>query len=85
MRTNENNSDEKIGIAGTINNDKVYLLDSKGSYIIDKKEGFMPNYSPKQYNYSLNEKVIFDLKETINPKNNSPFLFAINIRPARYE
>ena len=73
-----------VNLHGAINKDRtrVYSDVLKKSYIIERSEGFKPNCSPKEYDYGDGEDVIFDLKETINPKTNLPFSFAINIRPA---
>lgn len=74
-------------LLGAINKEKskVYSYDLEKNIIIDKKNGFKKNYSPKEYDYAENEKVHFELKEQINPKTNSPFSFAINIVPLQKE
>lgn len=71
-------------ISGLINFDRtrVSSIASKKYFIIERTEGFMVNCSPKEYDYGENEEVIFDLKETIDPRTGKPFFFAINIRPA---
>jgi hypothetical protein len=51
-------------------------------YIIDNKMGFAPNNSPREYDYSEREEVLFELKEGTNPKTGKPIFFAINVRPA---
>lgn len=75
-----------VGLKGKINEErtKVFVKTPTGnrSYIIEKTKGFAPDCSPDMYDYAENEEVVFDLRETTNPKNNEPFYFAINIRPA---
>jgi hypothetical protein len=74
--------ENKKKLRGFINNrcDRVNVRNF--SYIVDKNNGFAPNCSPSQYYYRNNEEVIFDIFETINPRTNKPFGFAINIKPA---
>lgn len=67
-------------LRGRINIEQNKILFS-GNYIIDKNKGFEKNYSPKEYKYIENEEVLFELRNTINPKNGQPFSFAINVRP----
>jgi hypothetical protein len=71
-------------LLGKINKDRsrVNTKNPKESFIIDRTNGFKENCSPKEYDYSENEEVYFDLRETINPKTKLPFSFAINVRPA---
>ena len=71
-------------LRGTINRDRsrVYTSNPRENYIIDRTNGFKDNNSPKEYDYSENEEVYFELRETINPKTGLPFSFAINVRPA---
>ena len=54
-------------------------------YIVDRTNGFKENSSPKEYEYKDNEEVLFELRNTINPKTGQPFSFAINIRPINKE
>lgn len=72
----------KINLHGFINERRDRVSIRTLSYIVDRKNGFAPDCSPSQYDYQDKEEVIFDLFETINPKNNQPIRFAINIRPA---
>lgn len=74
----------KENLYGTINKDRtrVYSGVLKKNFIIERTEGFKSDCSPKEYDYSEGEEVIFELKETINPRTNEPFSFAINVRPA---
>ena len=71
-------------LVGTINKDRsrVSTSNPRENYIIDRANGFKENCSPKEYDYSDNEEVCFDLRETINPKTKLPFSFAINVRPS---
>lgn len=71
-------------LVGTINKDRTRVTTNnpRENYIIDKRNGFKENCSPKEYDYFENEEVYFDLRETINPKTGLPFSFAINVRPA---
>lgn len=62
---------------------KVYSDDLGMSVIIERNNGFIENCSPQEYDYVENEKVYFELMETVNPKTQKPFSFAINIVPAR--
>lgn len=75
---------KKENLHGTINKDRtrVYSDILKKNIIIERTEGFKPDCSPKEYDYSEGEGVLFELKETINPRTNEPFSFAINVRPA---
>lgn len=74
--------DSKKNLHGFINSQRDRVSYKSIFYIVDKNNGFAPNCNPTQYDYGDNEEVIFDIFETINPKNNKPFGFAINIRPA---
>lgn len=74
--------DGKKNLHGFINDRRDRVRTRTLSYIVDRKNGFAPDCHPTQYDYRDNEEVIFDIFETINPKNNQPFRFAINIRPA---
>lgn len=68
---------------GIINEERkqVYSNILKKNFIIDRKNGFDIDCTPKEYDYAVNEEVLFDLKEVINPKTNNLFYFAINVRP----
>lgn len=74
--------DGKKNLHGFINDKRDRISTRTLTYIIDRKNGFAPDCNPSQYDYRDKEEVIFDIFETINPKNNQPFGFAINIRPA---
>lgn len=86
-QTSNENEKENKRLLGAINKEKnkVYSYDLNKNIIIDKKYGFQKGYSPKEYDYGINEIVSFDLKELINPKDNSPISFAINVRPSSKE
>lgn len=86
-QTSDEDEKETKRLLGAINKEKnkVYSYDLSKNIIIDKKNGFKKNCSPKEYDYVDNEKVYFELKEQINPKTNLPFSFAVNINPARKE
>lgn len=77
--------DRKKNLHGFINDRRDRVSTRTLSYIVDRKNGFASNCSPSQYDYHDNEEVIFDIFETINPKTNQPFRFAINIRPVSEE
>lgn len=83
--TKEKKEKQLVGLKGKINEERnrIYVKGSNPPYIIDRTNGFAPNCSPDMYDYIENEEVVFDLRETINPKkNNEPFFFAINVKPA---
>lgn len=70
-------------LRGKINSEKNRIIcENHPPYIIDKKMGFAVNNSPKEYDYAEREEVLFELRETTNPRTGSPFSFAINVRPA---
>lgn len=70
-------------LRGKINSDKNRILvENHPAYIIDNRSGFAANNSPKEYDYADREEVLFELRETTNPKTGHPFSFAINVRPA---
>ena len=86
-RTNTNTfttgSDSSSALRGKINGDRNRILvDNHPVYIIDNRKGFAPNNSPREYDYSEREEVLFELKEGTNPKTGKPIFFAINVRPA---
>ncbi len=58
--------------------DKVYDIITKKYLKVDRKDGFAIDCSPKNYDYSDNEEVVFDLRESNRPN----FYFAVNIQPA---
>lgn len=70
-------------LLGKISEDRTRIFSTElgKSIIIDRKNGFQYQSSPKEYDYTENEEVLFDLLETINPKTQEPFVFAINVRP----
>lgn len=69
-------------LRGKINSDQNRIIvENHPAYIIDKKMGFANNNSPIEYDYKDREEVLFELKETTNPKTGYPFSFAINVRP----
>ena len=74
--------EDKKNLHGYINDRRNRVKTGTLSYIVDRYKGFAPDCSPSQYDYHDNEEVIFDIFETTNPKNNLPFRFAVNIRPA---
>lgn len=74
--------DGKKNLHGFINNRRDRISTRTLTYIVDRNNGFAPDCNPSQYDYLDNEEVIFDIFETINPKTNLPFGFAVNIRPA---
>lgn len=74
--------DGKKNLHGFINNRRDRISTRTLTYIVDRNNGFAPDCNPSQYDYRDNEEVIFDIFETINPKTNLPFGFAVNIRPA---
>ena len=74
--------DGKKNLHGFINDRRDRIITRTLTYIVDRKDGFAPDCNPSQYDYRDNEEVIFDIFETINPKTNRPFGFAVNIRPA---
>lgn len=82
--TTEYTQQAKEKLQGKINKDRtrVYSDILKKNIIIERTEGFKLDCSPKEYDYYEGEDVLFDLKETINPRTNEPFSFAINVRPA---
>lgn len=70
-------------LRGKINSDKKRIfVDNHTSYIIDKNNGFALNNSLRDYDYADREEVLFELRETTNPRTGRPFYFAINVRPA---
>lgn len=76
------NLESKISKHGKINYDKTKIIcENHPAYIIDRNNGFALGFTTIDYNYQTNEEVLFDLRETINPKTKEPFSFAINIRP----
>ena len=81
----DNEKEDTKRYFGKINKErnKVYSDDLGMSVIIERNNGFIKNCSPKEYDYVENEKVYFELMETVNPKTQKPFSFAINIVPAR--
>ena len=81
-QSNAVEEDSKKNLHGFINSQRDRVSYKSIFYIVDRNNGFAPNCNPTQYDYGDNEEVIFDIFETINPKNNKPFGFAINIRPA---
>ena len=81
-QSNAVEEDGKKNLHGFINSQRDRVSYKSIFYIVDKNYGFAPNCKPTQYDYGDNEEVIFDILETINPKNNKPFGFATNIRPA---
>lgn len=81
-QSNAIEEDSKKNLHGFINSQRNRVSYKSIFYIVDRNNGFAPNCNPTQYDYGDNEEVIFDIFETINPKNNKPFGFAINIRPA---
>lgn len=86
-RTNTNTfttgSDSSSALRGKINGDRNRIfVDNHPVYIIDNRKGFAPNNSPREYDYSEREEVLFELKEGTNPKTGKPIFFAINVRPA---
>lgn len=85
--TKAKKDNQLVGLKGKINEErtKVFVIPpikGKNSFIIERTKGFAPDCSPDIYDYVESEEVVFDLLETTNPKNNEPFYFAINIRPA---
>ena len=74
----------QLFLRGKINGDRNRIfVDNHRPYIIDNKMGFAPNNSPREYDYSEREEVLFELKpETTNPRTGEPISFAINVRPA---
>lgn len=82
--TSECTQQIKENLHGTINKNRtrVYSDILKKNIIIERTEGFKQDCSPKEYDYSEGEEVLFELKETVNPRTNEPFSFAINVRPA---
>ena len=72
----------KKNLHGYINDRSDRIRTRTLTYIVDRNNGFAPNCNPSQYDYRDNEEVVFDIFETINPKTNLPFGFAVNIRPA---
>lgn len=70
-------------LLGKISGDRtrIFSTELEKRIIIDRKNGFQHQFSPKEYDYTENEEVLFDLLETINPKTQQPFVFAINVRP----
>ena len=86
-RTNTNTSttesDSSSVLRGKINGDRNRIfVDNHPVYIIDNRKGFAPNNSPREYDYSEREEVLFELRERTNPKTGKPISFAINVRPA---
>lgn len=86
-RTNTNTSttesDSSSVLRGKINGDRNRIfVDNHPVYIIDNRMGFAPNNSPREYDYSEREEVLFELRERTNPKTGKPISFAINVRPA---
>lgn len=70
-------------LRGKINGDRNRIfVDNHPVYIIDNRMGFAPNNSPREYDYSEREEVLFELRERTNPKTGKPISFAINVRPA---
>lgn len=72
----------KKNLHGFINDRRDRISTRTLTYIVERNNGFAPDCNPSQYDYRDNEEVIFDIFETINPKTNLPFRFAVNIRPA---
>ena len=60
---------------------KIMLPGYKWRIKIDITKGFFKDYSPKEYDYSENEEVIFEIKKIIHYVSGEPFPYAINIRP----
>ena len=83
-KTSSTESDSSSVLRGKINGDRNRIfVDNHRPYIIDNKMGFAPNNSPREYDYSEREEVLFELKpETTNPRTGEPISFAINVRPA---
>ena len=71
----------KKNLHGYINDRRDRIRTKTLTYIVDRNNGFAPNCNPSQYDYRDNEEVVFDIFETINPKTNLLFGFAVNIRP----
>lgn len=75
---------ENTTYRGKINRDRNRILcENRPAYIIDNRIGFAPNYSIQEYNYFDGEEVLFELRQTTNPRTGLPFAFAINVRPSR--
>ena len=86
-RTNTNTSttesDSSSVLRGKINGDRNRIfVDNHPVFIIDNRMGFAPINSPREYDYSEREEVLFELRERTNPKTGKPISFAINVRPA---
>ena len=71
----------KKNLHGYINDRRDRIRTRTLTYIVDRNNGFASNCNPSQYDYRDNEEVVFDIFETINPKTNLLFGFAVNIRP----
>ena len=70
-------------LRGKINGDRNRIIvENHPAYIIDNRMGFSVNNSPREYDYADREEVLFELRETTNPRTGLPFSFAINVRPA---
>lgn len=68
---------------GTINEKKIILPEYKWRICIDKKNGYSFGWSPKEYEYSENEHVLFEIKLGVNYQTGRPFPYAINIHPKK--
>lgn len=62
---------------------KIMLIGYKWRINIDKANGFYEECSPKEYDYSENEEVLFEIKMGIHNISGEPFPYAIKIRPKR--
>ena len=71
-------------LCGRISIDRNRIIgNNHPPYIIDNRNGYAPNNSPQEYDYSEGEEVLFELRQTTNPRTGLPFAFAINVRPSR--
>lgn len=78
----ENYNEDKL-YYGRINLKNNIVKGDNGMCTIDKKIGFAPECTPKEYDYEENESVVFKVKIGIDRNDNSkPWYYAINIKPA---
>lgn len=89
VATNEVSQNEETDCTlmrrGKINSERNRIfVENHRPYIIDNRMGFAQNSSPREYDYSEREEVLFNLKlgKKPNPKTGEPMYFAINVRPA---
>lgn len=62
---------------------KIVLPGYKRKIIIDRTDGFAEDCSPKKYDYSENEEVVFEIKMGDHYRTGEQFPYAIKIRPIK--